>query len=577
MPVAYIYVDDVLGPNGLANPRLNILIGDEHHYTALFYQHMGVLVAVTEGEKFIGNANQDLAAEKHKALFELAAGEQVDLVLTPEYSCPISVLDHCLAENCFPAEGKLWVIGCESLRPAELLEFIDRNAADDTFIIAEKAALESKEDKVLDPVVYFFKTRTVDGGALKNIVLFQFKTYPMGGTDAESENLLLGTERFIMRNDENSIYLATVMCSESLDLDMERDMKQFVDKPYLLLHVQMNSGARTNALRQYRTNFYNRCRKDEEKDLICLNWAMGSKIKKKEIGYSNSAIYSKAEKILLDDSRIVNNDQFGLFYNCWSNAMASILVFDEQEAIYKLENSKASKRRLNVQNQARFGPKMLARLVWNGSWTDEPVPANGSLVTAMGEIGGNFTALANPALTSINKERLLSLSVGEITGGTWSMPIGNRLFAIADNEESFRLMVYQDPATRTAKRIWLVRYSTLATNLLVRPNILPANSHMTDIAEGIAIHYHPDKRNYNVTGQSGVPACIIYLGDADPARAKEIRANLLSSGVSDNNLKYRLMILYTHLGEMAKDYETAAPSAAASRSGKPVAINRKKR
>lgn len=578
MPVKYEYIDTLLDLYGLNNPYLDVLIPDHQRYSTMLYQHRGDLIAnVSPGTKFIGNKHEADAHQKHISFFELALEKSIQLVLTPEYSCPHSVLLELLSKGIFPSERHLWVIGCESVKPGDLKAFIEKYSSEDTVVIAEDHALNSIEDKILDPICYLFNAKEQKTGKLKRILVFQFKTFPMGATGIEAENLLFGTRRFIIRNDEESIYLATIICSESLEIDLSRELRQFADKPYLLLHPQMNSGARTNAFKSYRTDFYNACVDDSDKELICLNWSNGSTIAEKELGYSSSALFTKAKKINLEDERIIKNDLFGLYFNWWSNARTSILVFDQNEAIYQFENSKTSKRPLNVQNQGRFGPEMLNRFIWlEGHWRDSTIQGDELLQKACDEINGDLAILTNSDLSSVDKERLLSLSAGVISDKNWIYPQASILFKMDNSEESSRLSLYQDPPTQGTKRTWLNRYASITTGFLKQVNFFPADSHLQDLGTDPSIQYLPPNFHYNLIASSGIPGCIVYVGDSDPSAIMELKANLLGSAKGDNNYRLRLMIVYQHLGQLCKDYETSGPDINGDGNGSPIAINKKR-
>nr|WP_315422400.1 hypothetical protein [uncultured Pedobacter sp.] len=578
MPVSYTYIDTLLNPCGLNNPCLDVLIPDHHRYSTMLYQHQGDLIAnVTPGSKFIGNKESDDAHQKHMSFFELALSKSIQLVLTPEYSCPHSVIPELLSKEIFPSEHHLWVIGCESIKPFELKAFVKQHSSEDTIILAEDSALNSNEDKILDPICYLFNTSEQNTGKLKRVLVFQFKTFPMGATSIEAENLLFGTRRFIIRNNEDSIYLATIICSESLEIDLSRELRQFADKPYLLLHPQMNSGARTNAFKSYRTNFYNACVEDSDKELICLNWSKGSTIAEKELGYSSSALYTKAKKINLEDGRIAKNDLLGLYFNWWNNARTSVLVFDQNEAIYQFENSKTSKRPLNVQNQGRFGPEMLNRFIWfEGQWQEKEIQNNELLESACKEINGDLKMFIEYNLSSIDKERLLSLSAGVISDKNWASPQSSLLFRMDNSEESSRLSLYQDPPMQDTKRIWLNRYASITTGFLKQGNFFPTDSHLQDLENKPSIQYLPPNFQYNIIAASGIPGCVVYAGDSDPSTIGELKANLLSSAKGDNNYRLRLMIVYQYLGQLCKDYETSGPDINGNGNDSPIAINKKR-
>ncbi|MFA6150526.1 MAG: hypothetical protein WC716_04330 [Chitinophagaceae bacterium] len=572
MPVRYEFIDNILADKGLNNPNLNVLVADQHLYKTMLYQHKGDLTATEIGRKFIGNIDQNTAGEKFDSFFKLAMAEGADLIMTPEYSCPIICLSNCLKNNVLPAENHIWVIGCESLSPQEFREFIENN--NNVVIISESDAATSHEDKLLDPIVYLFKTTEAASGEVKTVLLFQFKTFPMGGTPIEAANLLFGTRRFIFRNDEDSIYLATINCSESLEIDLVGNLRQFVHHPYLLLHPQMNTSPRTNALKNYRTQFFNSCELDVEKEVISLNWATGSDAAGTKINYGNSAIYTKAQKISTTDNRVTNNDNLGLYYNDWVNAKASILVFDDGEAIFYFENAKVSRRTLPVQNQGRHGPKMLKRFIWDNGWKNLSVSLNQDFAKMCLKIGGDFNVFLSPALQWVSKERLLSLSVGEIDGNKLKSAFPSKLFSIADNEESNRLTVFQDPATQENKRLLLNKYASLVNLISAGNNLIPTDSHMIDMVGKLEISYNENDHFYNINGPSGIPSCIVYLGDSDDAKVSELEATLISLS-NDNNLPNRLLILYNHLGVSKKNYKKSAPVVNAPNNSSRIGINKK--
>jgi hypothetical protein len=65
------------------------------------------------------------AAAQADAFLKLAAQRGDQLVVTPEYYLPVSSLAKAAQGGPFPAEGALWVLGCESMTPARLTSFKD--------------------------------------------------------------------------------------------------------------------------------------------------------------------------------------------------------------------------------------------------------------------------------------------------------------------------------------------------------------------------------------------------------------------------------------------------------------------
>ncbi|NQX38826.1 hypothetical protein SAMN05421820_101865 [Pedobacter steynii] len=583
MGVKYDFIDKILEQHQLAMPDLKVLRPDYEHYKTFLYQHSGKVVANVEGIPSVKNANSKLAADKHLAFFQHAGRETFDLLVTPEYSCPLSAVHDFVKSADFDHPGSLMVIGCESSTLNELENFSNDLNSDSLVVLMESDVFASKENKFVDPVAYVFVTKKAGQDKYIRVVLFQFKTYPMGATPIENEFMAFGTKRYIFRNDEESIYLATIICSEGLNIDLETDLRQFIDKPYLLLHPQLNLSPRTANLKQYRTNFFNNCAQDTSVEILCYNWAKDSAIDGEVLTYAHSAIYTKTRKILIDDHRINRNDKLGLYYNNWKNAKSSILIFDENEAVFCFLNSKVSKRRLNVQNQARYGPKMLERLVWEGKWVVVDNTLNQSLVEYCRKMGGDFEYFFNENMSFINRERLLSITVGEISGKEWVSPDKNEFFKISDDEYSRRINFFQDPDTKDLKIGWLNKYATFSTSLIKNVDWMPRNGFFQDLISDCKIHYSSPNYNYNVVGVNGLPACIVYAGVTDPSKVEELRALMLKSHPDDNTFPNRLLIVYHYFGDREVDpkppvpnFSPTAPSFSTNNNDNPTAINRTK-
>lgn len=117
------FVDDVLAEVGLRQSPLGMLKPDCTVYDVMLYQHGGAIVADANG---VFNDDQASATAKFASLFARASEQQPQLLATPEYSCPWSVIVQMIQSNHWPAAGKVWVIGCEAICPDELNEFCSR-------------------------------------------------------------------------------------------------------------------------------------------------------------------------------------------------------------------------------------------------------------------------------------------------------------------------------------------------------------------------------------------------------------------------------------------------------------------
>src|SRR5688572_18036998 len=113
-------VEVVLAQHDAADPLrlqpLAVLDPRREPYQALLCQPGGTIRA---SDDRIGNADQAAAAEMYLALLQEAVTRQSQLVVTPEYSVPWSVMNQIARGPLRPPMGALWALGFESITPAD--------------------------------------------------------------------------------------------------------------------------------------------------------------------------------------------------------------------------------------------------------------------------------------------------------------------------------------------------------------------------------------------------------------------------------------------------------------------------
>jgi hypothetical protein len=207
-------VPNILAPEGLGIPTLNALVPNESNYTVLLMQPHGQIEASVTGVK---NKDRDLAFLQYGKFLEDARQSQADLVVTPEYSMPWETLVKAMKAGTVPAPGKLWAIGCESIRYSEL-EALKQDLAPFATMVYE--TLQADPARFTDPLAYVFLAPPTDGnGAARLVVLVQFKTYPMGDKDHfEANGLQRGTRIYQFEGTGQSLKLISIICSDAFDL-----------------------------------------------------------------------------------------------------------------------------------------------------------------------------------------------------------------------------------------------------------------------------------------------------------------------------------------------------------------------
>lgn len=109
-------------------------------------------------------------AERQFARFLMDAQEtRADLVITPEYSMPWEILIAAIKEGTTPAQGKLWVLGCESIKFRKL-EALKQELAPFATVLYEP--LQPDATRFTDPLAYvFFAPRLDDNTGARLVVL----------------------------------------------------------------------------------------------------------------------------------------------------------------------------------------------------------------------------------------------------------------------------------------------------------------------------------------------------------------------------------------------------------------------
>ncbi len=436
----------------LNNPELNCLEANASRYSVLMFQPQG---EIEYSENFVRNKNHIKAEREYRQFIELGRSKASDLVITPEYSCPWSVIEQVIREDRMPSIGKLWVVGCESITPEELYE-LSRRVRAQCFFIYDDDFERSAGQRFLDPVCFMFRTHSTSTNSDINVAVIQFKTAPMGdGTMRfETDNLIRGTRFYKFKNTSvNSISLICLICSDSLAYARERDHCLGIefqnDDPSIVLHLQMNKDPRNDRFAEYRKF----CLRRDHKDVICLNWAQNIKLYDNNgdghvIDWGNasvSAIYSKSWPRKPSEDVVHNNQQKGFYLTYWDTTRACAGFINFEPHVFLLALTKVSQTNDDLAVQSPALPNVLSVFSWNqkNGVFDELPDVDGGATAAF------LTADIDPRLFGdllsmpIPLERLLLLSCGELRENRDSWPSIQSMASIRlGNEESIRRLTF---------------------------------------------------------------------------------------------------------------------------------------
>lgn len=532
-------IDTFLRNYGLKNPKLNALVPDASLYKTLLFQPLG---DIEYGDYFVRNVDENISMKKFRSFFNLVKESNADLVMTPEYSCPWKMIQEIINNDLLPKESKLWVIGCESIKVNEFLS-LTRCIENVNWIYEEKILECIDNDKFLSAICYIFKTKD-SSDTLKNVVIVQFKTNPMGGTDYETDRLILGNTIYILRNDENSIFLITLICADGLIFDIHK-LPFHINIPCLILHLQLNKEPFNYKYSCYRRNYYQDYRLNKE--FICLNWARNSKMNAENFGpYGGSALYTKSEDLNFEDKKVCTNHKFGLYYAKWDDVRAHIFFFNYDEFIFEYENTKVSQVNDPIQNQNNTGPRMRKAYNWNNENKWEPVErADDGFSSLCDTIELNNELLITDDLSPIDKERLILLSTGKAKLSDWFKIKSLESFKVhtdgKHSEVNRRFTFSQDTHKETCseKKKILMHFHKLCENIIINESNFP-NS-IKELSSNCNIGYIPDNfvtsyldceessYHYNLYSTQGeAPASVAFLGLVDKENADEVFDNMRS-------------------------------------------------
>lgn len=507
-----IAVDQILEPEGLWSPTLNALLPNEDNYSVLLLQPNAQIEADATGVR-----NKD-SAEANSLFSELlveAHTKQPDLFVTPEYSTPWQTLVSALRAGLLPGSGKLWALGCESIKFDDLTT-LRLQLADIATVLFE--SLPPEPARFTDPLVYVFRAKSkADEAAENTVLLVQFKTSPMSDpTDYEVNLLHKGTKVYQFGKAGESLRLVSLICSDVLDFE-DADAKQVYDRT-LVLHIQLNRKPREAKFRGYRDRLLQLS--GDQTEIICLNWAMNARIcfngdDESWANVSASAWYSKSTKADLEDLTLSANHRRGLYYTWCPPLQSHALFFNFTPAMFFVTASKVDHLKIAAVRDRRRGPQLTETFVWDQTtrrWVDLPVAPDGfdSVVEHGGLAKARLLEIAN--VNPFEVERIVALSSGEMGPlQDWFTVQKLESCTINQSEVVRRVTFCQDPDHDAGKsRVRrLRRCAELARILTQRP--LPPS--LKEFEDGFQFEWIATAPHYNARSSSGARATVMYLSD----------------------------------------------------------------
>lgn len=557
--VRLVDVKGFLAGRGFEYPKLAVLQASEQLYTSVLVQPKAI-ISVSKG--FIGNACAAEAEKLFLGAIQVAVDKNAELLVTPEYSMPWAVLERALKESGGPKEGRLWILGCESLPIAELKDLPAR-FEQLAKVLHQNINVNSLPSTVsyFDPVVYIFRTTATGNAESKLIMLVQFKTCVSGDrANIEATNMAEGTDVYRFDGGRTEVGLLTLICSDSFAF-----ADNLVDDCYkelLLIHIQLNEKPRDEGYIQYRRRL---CRtRDDVTEVIALNWAekiefrmQGKMQPSVSTNISGSTWHSKAREFETGDVRIEVNHSRGVYYTHDPVLHRHVLHFSYRPAVFVVQSTKVHHHAVAAARSRRTGPEVIEVLGWD---------ASGGQWIAMASVDDDFKKFTAghgapateldtlQAVSPLAVERLLAISHGAF-GPEKDWHRADKLDAaeIDATEVVHRLTVAQDPDGVNFRDERIKRMKALGN---LRNQSLAFKPAIADLSGGFSFGWAEQHPHCNVvSGDSiAVPATLVYAGEQPSTDELSLLYAKASAVVAGEPTEDRFGVLYRD-GNSVKFFE----------------------
>lgn len=468
----------------------------------------------------IGNANSAAVLPMYQGMLSDALQAQAQLVITPEYSVPWELIRQIAQGAPRPPRGALWVLGCESITPADLdaLEASLQPVGGVRLIHEAFDAQERAQKVFVDPVVFAFWAAD-NAGADVLCLLVQFKTVVSRDPEhVELQSLYLGSTVYKFTAQLGDVSLLTLICSDAFEFT-----NALVDAHganLLLVHIQLNQRPANVDYAAYRARLFS-VASNRNVEIVCVNWARGVLIDGEANPFNTiagSAWYVPPRDFAPTDGEINQLHREGLYYSIVGGRWHAFYLNFES---HTLTVSKQPVFAVGPQVIApRIAPHVVSRRAWDS--------ASAQWVNAAADDG--FATFLQPYASLVGMlppicsqdplavERALELLDGPAGKATdWFTLRELRALHVADEESLRRVTVSQETdAARlgVAFRQQRTRRAQTAATIPGQPVAWPPP--VMDLSNGFRYRWNLANPHDNVepTG-GGRPAAFLYLGE-DP-------------------------------------------------------------
>lgn len=555
------FLDDIIKAKlRLQFSDLEVLATSSASYEILLYQHGGKILIKKD---FIGNDKSNNAVSKFREFIKLAKSENVPLAVTPEYSCPWELIEEIMGNITLqPAEGKLWAIGCEAISKKDIEVFKSKLKPLKNVAIYFDESILSSNKVFLNPLCYIFKAKA-NNGKFVTLLVIQFKTQYSGvwSDPTEKDNLIIGKEVYVLRNNSNTIKLFALICSDVEKFNITPEFKTSLSwdrDPFLILNIQLNPKPRDPLFLGFRNKILDYSY--PYKEIISLNWA-GETFSNE---YPCTSIHAESNQFNMDESFLETNHHNGLYYT-YRRQDNHCIFFNSGAYIFKIRNSQLLQAGTYHSMVRNAGPETLYAYKWGSSkFKKETVPLNDGFSDCLTSVKCALSSLKDSKISIFDKERLLNISNGTINKGSEWYKIANlKTFQISPSEHISRLTFAQDHETRSSRFLYIENMRVLNDVILADKKYFPkrlirfyGNCGRVMFFKGTKGYVYA----YNlVTKDEKYKATVAFIGPNDKSSAKKAFGEL--KNIFPDSQDWRnIVVWYSCSGNIISESELGMPT-----------------
>jgi len=447
-----------------------------------------------------------------------AVESQAQLVITPEYSLPWTLIEEIVQGGPRPPQGSLWVLGCESITFNDLdaLRATASGNPEVCLIHEDIDPQQAAQKAFLDPLIFIFWTVNTTGTSVL-CLLVQFKTVAARDPNhVELHSLYLGTCVYKFNSHTGDVSLIALICSDAFEFN--NDLVDDHCSNLLLVHIQLTQKPAHVDYAAYRARLFS-VASNNNVELVCLNWSRHVLLENSADPWNSiagSAWYISPRGVTLTDDHVNQLHRDGMYYSivgerwhCFYFDYAPHSVLLRKQPVFTTGPQVLA---------ARVPPQVVARRAWN--------PQQGAWAIAPADDGFNAfiqqydaLRLMLPQLCGLDPlavERALELLEGPNGRvSDWYTLLELSALKVSREESIRRVTVSQetDTARQGVKfRRRRARCAQSAATIPGQPVEWPKP--VADLSGGFRFRWSNEEPHCNVEPLAGgIPAALVFLGD----------------------------------------------------------------